>query len=227
MSPGPPRPQKGVNETHRAALAKGDAAAITGRRRPDPGLDGKADAVAARRGPGLLGALVVVTAVDADLVGGRGAGKGRGGEEDGGELHFGIWKRSWKLGVVCLSGELCDEKSRSDLGVHAPFYTRDSQSMSWRSGVESGRLTARQKLQRCNAWSGPDLKPAIADILLVLLFSGGWGVVITLRYDNINPEARTRILPYSHCQGYSRKTKIPGEVIILRLDLDLTMPAAK
>ncbi len=39
-------------------------------------------------GPRLLSALVVVLAVDADLVGGRGTHEGSSGEKDGGELHL-------------------------------------------------------------------------------------------------------------------------------------------
>jgi hypothetical protein len=39
-------------------------------------------------GDGLLGALVVVLAVEADFVGGGGRGQGCGCEEDGGELYF-------------------------------------------------------------------------------------------------------------------------------------------
>lgn len=58
----------------------------------------------AARGPRLLGALVVVLAVDADPVRGRGAGEGGGGEEEGGELHFGTGSgaRALVSGFVCL-----------------------------------------------------------------------------------------------------------------------------
>lgn len=75
--------------TYGATLAEGDAAAVSERGLPDPRLHSETNAMRAAAGPRLLGALVVVLAVDANPVGGRGAHEGSGGEEDGGELHFG------------------------------------------------------------------------------------------------------------------------------------------
>lgn len=61
-------------------------AAITEPGLPDPGLDSEADVAGAGGGVALLGALVVVAAVDGEGVGGGGASEG--GDEEGGELHF-------------------------------------------------------------------------------------------------------------------------------------------
>lgn len=75
--------------TYSAALAESNAAAIPKGGLPDPRLHGEANAMRAVAGPRLLSALVVVLAVDADLVGGRGTHEGSSGEKDGGELHLG------------------------------------------------------------------------------------------------------------------------------------------